>query len=289
MPALPAMTVPRPAANPAAASHTRAPGAATWLRRSVVAWAAVALGGQLVFAAYVLLFYGGAVLAGDPSRWNRVLPRGWQAGAGLDNAVLAAHLLFTVIIVLGGLVQLLPVVRRRVPALHRWSGRVYLLSAAVLALGGLHLVWVRGGAAGDLSQHLAISANALIILAAAAMAWRAVRAGHVAEHRRWALRLFVAVSGVWFFRVGLMAWLGVFRAPVGFDAKTFSGPFLTALSWGVYAIVPLLLLEAVLRAQRPGTAPAVQGAVAALLLAVTLVMAFGVVIATLGMWGPRMT
>jgi hypothetical protein len=284
---MPALPMPRPAAAPATA-HTAPPAATAWLRRSVVAWAVVALAGQLVFAAYVLVFYGGAVLAGEPARWNQVLPRGWQAGAVLDNAVLAAHLLFTVIIVLGGLVQLLPVVRRRVPALHRWSGRLYLLAAAVLALGGLHLVWIRGGAAGDVSQHLAITANALIILAAAAMAWRAVRAGRVAEHRRWALRLFVAVAGVWFFRVFLMAWLGVFQAPVGFDPKTFSGPFLTALSWGVYALLPLPLLEAVLRAQRPGTAAALQWAVAALLLAVTLLMAFGVAIATLGMWGPRM-
>jgi hypothetical protein len=284
---MPALPMPRPAAAPACA-HTAPDRAAAWLRRSVVAWAVVALAGQLVFAAYVLVFYGGAVLAGDPARWNQVLPRGWQAGALLDNAVLAAHLLFTVIIVLGGLVQLLPVVRRRVPALHRWSGRLYLLAAAVLALGGLHLVWIRGGAAGDVSQHLAITANALIILAAAAMAWRAVRAGRVAEHRRWALRLFVAVAGVWFFRVFLMAWLGVFQAPVGFDPKTFSGPFLTALAWGVYALLPLPLLEAVLRAQRPGTAAALQWAVAALLLAVTLLMAFGVAIATLGMWGPRM-
>jgi hypothetical protein len=281
---------------PALPITTRAPGvpglrpvtsAATWLRRSVIAWTSVALLGQLVFATYVLVFYGGAVLAGEPARWNKVLPTGYQAGATLDNAVLAAHLLFTVVIVLGGLVQLLPVVRRRVPDLHRWSGRSYIVAAVILALGGLYLVWVRGGAAGDLSQHLAITGNALIILGAAVLAWRAARARRFDEHRRWALRLFVAVSGVWFFRVGLMAWVGVFQAPVGFDAKTFSGPFLTALAWSVYVVVPLLLLEAVLQAQRASASAVQQGTVAATLALVTLVMSFGVVIATLGMWGPR--
>ena len=285
---MPSLSLPPARQAGATLLPTTRPASAAWLSRSVAAWAVVALTGQLVFAAYVLVFYGGAALAGTPERWNEVLPRGWQAGAAFDNAVLAAHLLFTVLIVLGGLVQLLPVVRRRVPALHRWSGRAYLLAASVLALGGLHLVWVRGGAAGDLSQHLAITVNALIILVAATMAWRAARARDVARHRRWALRLFVAVAGVWFFRVGLMAWLGVFQAPVGFDPKTFSGPFLTALAWAVYAVLPLAVLEAVLRAQRPGTAPTLQWVVAAGLLAVTLTMAFGAVVATLGMWGPRM-
>jgi phage tail protein X len=281
-----------PALSLPAASHSTTAGprrhtAATWLRRSVIAWTCVALLGQLVFAAYVLLFYGISALAGEPRRWNQVLPHGWKDGAVLDNSVLAAHLMFTVVIVLGGLVQLLPVVRRRVPWLHRWTGRTYLLTAAALSLGGLYLVWVRGGAVGDLSQHLAITGNALIILGAAAMAWRAARARRIDDHRRWALRVFVAVSGVWFFRVGLMAWLGGFRAPLGFDADTFSGPFLTALAWGVYVVVPLLILEAVLRAQR-GTASTGQQAIVAVGLAlVTMLMAFGVVMATAGMWGPR--
>ena len=275
----------------AASNHTTAgtprQASAAWLRRSVIAWTCVALLGQLVFAAYVLLFYGKSALAGEPRRWNEVLPHGWKDGAVLDNSVLAGHLLFTVVIVFGSLVQLLPVVRRRVPSLHRWTGRAYLVTAAALSLGGLYLLWVRGGAAGDLSQHLAITGNALIILGAAAMAWRAARARRIDDHRRWALRLFVAVSGVWFFRVGLMAWLGVFRAPVGFDADAFSGPFLTALAWGVYVVVPLLILEAVLRAQR-STASAGQQAIVAIGLAmVTLLMAFGVVMATAGMWGPR--
>lgn len=284
MPALPL-----PASSPSTTAGPRRQTAAAWLRRSVIAWTGVALLGQLVFAAYVLVFYGGSALAGEPERWNDVLPHGWKASAVVDNMVLAAHLAFTVLIVLGGFVQLLPGVRRRAPLLHRWTGRAYLLSAAVLSLGGLYLLWVRGGATGDLSQHLAITGNALIILGAATLAWRAARARRIDEHRRWALRLFVAVSGVWLFRVGLMAWLGVFRAPVGFDVDSFRGPFLTVLAWGVYVVVPLLLLEAVLRAQRSTASTGQQAVVAAGLALVTLVMALGVVMASAGMWGPRLT
>jgi hypothetical protein len=60
-------------------------------------------------------------------------------------------------------------------------------------------------------------------------------------HRRWAMRLFLASSGVWFFRVGLMLWLLINRGPVGIG-KNFDGPFVTTWFFGQY-LVPLAVLE----------------------------------------------
>ena len=102
----------------------------------------------------------------------------------------------------------------------------------------------------------------------------------------WALRLFVAVSGVWFFRVGLMAWIVANRGPVGFDPKTFSGPFLSALAVAVY-VAPVGVMELYLRAQRSrgdGANIAMAAAMAALALA-TLV---GMVAAGAFMWLPHL-
>ena len=105
------------------------------------------------------------------------------------------------------------------------------------------------------------------------------------NHRRWAMRLFLVMSGVWFFRVGLMLWLLIHQAPVGFDGETFTGPFLTALTFG-QTLLPLLMLELYFYAQkRAGT----QGrfAMAGLLALLTLATAAGIVGATLMMWSPR--
>jgi uncharacterized membrane protein len=137
--------------------------------------------------------------------------------------------LFAAVILPGGALQLAPAIRRRAPVLHRWTGRVYLIAAATMGLGGLSMVWIRG-AVGDFSQHVAITANALIIFVCAAAAVRHARLRQTSDHRRWALRLFVAVSGVWFFRIGLMLWIVVCVGPVGFDKDTFAGPALTAFS-----------------------------------------------------------
>ncbi len=40
----------------------------------------------------------------------------------------------------------------------------------------------------------------------AAMALHYALARNIDAHKRWALRTFIVVSGVWFFRVGLMLW-----------------------------------------------------------------------------------
>ncbi|MBB4125586.1 putative membrane protein [Xanthomonas translucens] len=256
------------------------------LRRAAAVWGCLAVAGQLVFAVYVAGFYGRAALAGTPERWNRVLAHGYVAGAPLFNAVLALHLLLAVGIVLAGAAQLLPALRRHAPAVHRWNGRVYMLCALALSLGGLAMIWVRGGTAGDTAQHLGTSLNALLILAFAAMAWRAARAGRIATHRRWALRLFLAVSGVWFFRIGLMFWLTLNQGPAGFDPDRFVGPALTALAFA-QTLLPLAVLELYLRAldsRRRALHWLATGALALM----SLVTAIGTAAATAGMWWPML-
>ncbi|HJU40716.1 MAG TPA: DUF2306 domain-containing protein, partial [Tahibacter sp.] len=218
---------------------------------AAAAWATVAVCGQLAFAAYVALFYGGAALRGDYAAWNKVLPHGHVAGDAFGNGVVATHLAFAVVIIVGGAIQLVPLIRRRWPRVHRWNGRAYLASAAIMALGGLVMGMTRK-TVGDWTQHLAIDINALLILACAAMAWRCALARRFDAHRVWALRLFLVVGGVWFFRIGLALWLVVNRGPAGFDPQTFTGPFLTALAFAQY-LVPLAVLELYLRVRRGGS------------------------------------
>lgn len=257
----------------------------TALRAAAALWVGVAVCGQLLFALYVAGFYGRAALGGQYEIWNKVLPHGYVAGDTAGNLVVAAHLAFAVAILVGGAVQLMPFVRRRWPRVHRWNGRVYLFVAVVMSVGGLFMVWTRG-AVGDLSQHIAISINALLILGCAGMALRHALARRIDAHRRWALRLFLVVGGVWFFRIGLMFWIVVNQGPAGFDPKTFTGPFLTFLAFAQY-VVPLAVLELYLRTQRHGST-AMRFATAALLVTLTLATLAGVAAAAALMWLPRL-
>ena len=146
------------------------------------------------------------------------------------------------------------------------------------------MIWTRK-TSGDMSQHVAISLNALLILVFAGMALRHAMARQFDMHRRWALRLFLAVSGGWFFRIGLMFWIVANQGPVGFDPKTFTGPFLTFLSFAQY-LVPLGVLQLYFYAQQRRS-PGGQVAMAAGLLVLTLAMMGGIAAAAAIIWLPH--
>jgi hypothetical protein len=256
------------------------------LQAAAKLWFLAAVAGQWMFAYYIAMRYGGSAVQGNLEAMNH-LPHGYEAGNTIGNATLFGHLLFAATITLGGPLQLVPQIRARFPTLHRWLGRLYIVTAFIMGFTGLYLTMSGRTVIGDASQHLAININGVLIILCAAMAWSRAAARDFSAHRRWALRLFLVVNGVWFFRVGLMFWGAVNGGPVGFDPKTFTGPFLTFLGFAQF-LVPLAVLELYLRAGRRGSAP-VRLVIAAGLVVLTAAMGFGIFAATMGMWLPRIT
>jgi hypothetical protein len=259
--------------------------AGTALNMAARFWFLVAVAGQWIFVTYVAVFYGGAALRGDWEAWNEVMTHAYVRGHIVGNLAIAMHLLLAVVIIIGGPLQLVPQLRKYAPAFHRWNGRVYIPAVFVTSVAGLYMVWFRKST-GDFVQHLGITLDAILIMTFAVLALRYALARDLKTHRRWALRLFIAANGVWFFRVGLMLWIFLNRGPAGFDPKTFTGPFLSFLSFADY-LLPLAILEIYLRVRERGGAPS-RFAMAAGLVILTLAMGVGIFIATMGMWLPRM-
>jgi Predicted membrane protein (DUF2306) len=266
-------------------SSSSAKKAGTLMKAAATSWFVVAVLGQLMFVAYIAGFYGRAAARGEFEAWNKVLPHGYVPGDTFGNMVLSAHLLFAAFITVGGALQLLPKLRQIAPAFHRWNGRVYVCSALLMAIGGIIMMLTRG-TVGDFSQHAALTINGFLIIVCAVMAYRYARARRIDLHRRWALRLFLVVSGVWFFRIGLMFWIVVNQGPAGFDPETFVGPALTFLAFAQYG-VPLMVLELYFLAQK-SHATSVRIAMAAGLVICTLLTGVGIAAASMIMWLPRL-
>lgn len=261
----------------------RRPASHKALQTAGVVWFITAVAGQALFVAYIAAFYGGAALARQPEKWNDVLVGGYVQGGLVGNLILAAHLLLAAIITVGGPLQLIPQLRNRALPLHRWMGRTYIVTAILISLAGLYMVWTRGTAGGP-SMRIGISLNGVLILIAATMAWRHALARRIDLHRRWAMATFLLVSGVWFFRVGLMFWILANQGPVGIG-DDFDGPFVRIWAYGCY-LLPIAILALYLRAQDRPT-PALKLTTTAILGALTLAMAVGIIGATLGMWLPQ--
>ncbi|KQV43183.1 DUF2306 domain-containing protein [Duganella sp. Root336D2] len=201
------------------------------------------------------------------------------------NVALFMHVAFAVVIIAGGLLQLVPQMRTVAPVLHRWNGRTYVALAVVSSLAGMLMMATRGTVGGPF-MYAGMTLDSLLVLGFAYMAVREARARRFDSHRRWALRLFMAVSAVWSFRVGLMGWLLINGGPVGFDPVAFRGPFLDVLAFAQY-LLPLAVLELYFRALASRSMLAGR-AMAATLFAATTLMGVGIFGAAIGMWLPRL-
>ncbi|MFK7926135.1 MAG: DUF2306 domain-containing protein [Bacteroidia bacterium] len=261
-------------------------GSARFLTTSTQLWFGVIVIGQFIFALYILGFYGVNGLAGDFERWNANAPHAYLEGDLLSNIFFGMHVALAAIVTIGGPLQLSKKLRAKLPRIHRISGRIYVFSAFLISFAGLYLAWVKGSV-GGLVGAIFISINGLIIIVCAFQAIKKAISRQFGEHRKWAIRLFLAMSGVWFFRVFLMLWLTIYQAPVGFDPETFMGPTLNML-YVVCYILPLILAEVYFRAKKASENHILKSSVASFILLTTIGIAIGTFSATMGMWLPNL-
>lgn len=253
-----------------------------WLQRSVKFWFAVTAFGQFLFIAFIVAFYYRSTLSGNFAVWDsKPIIEGYVEGDTYGNLGFAAHVLMAAIMISAGLLQLLPGVRNRWPRIHRWSGRIFMVSALLLATGGLWLVWIRETYM-NLVGAFGITLNAALILWFASMAWASAMQRRFATHRQWALRLFVVANAVWYMRLGYMIW-GVSTKGVGIG-DAMDGPFDYFLAFG-NSLVPLAMMEAYLRIAQ-SKSNALRFGYALLLVIASIATLGGSLAAWFVMWSP---
>lgn len=252
------------------------------LQRAASMWLATAVAGQWLFVYCISAFYGPTAVTGDYAAWDRNtnMTDGYVAGDAAGNVFFLSHVLAAAVVTFAGTLQLVPQIRARAIAFHRWNGRLFMIAAIGAALAGLYLEWVRGTgmrAPTGLPSAFGVTLNAVLILSFAAFAWRAVRSRDIGAHRVWATRLFLVVNGTWFMRVGLRAWLVLTGG--AFGAETFFSYW----SFAAY-LLPLAIYELYLRAKTSST-PA-QYAMAASLALLTVVTGIGTIYTFFRNWAP---
>lgn len=256
------------------------------LQLSVTGWLLIALVGQWIFALYVLVLFGQPLFSGHPedADFSHAIT-GYVVGDGVGNVMLFVHIIPAGLISLCGIFQLVPVIRNRFPAFHRWNGRVFLAMGLMGALTGLYLTWVRGSRLSDIGS-LGVTLNGILILVAGVMAWKLARAKRFDSHRRWAVHAFLLINGVWTFRLYLMAWYMVNQGANG-NTSTLDGPADMFISFASYGL-PMLIAELVFWAQRQRQAYK-KAVISAVMFVGCVITLIGVVGASMSMWLPRIS
>lgn len=110
----------------------------TALKTAAGFWFLVAVIGQWAFLYYIVAFYGPSTFTGNFQAWtkNTFLRMSYVAGDTAGNLAFAAHALLASVSAFGGAIQLILQIRTRAISVHRWTGRVYLVTALGLSVSG---------------------------------------------------------------------------------------------------------------------------------------------------------
>lgn len=236
-----------------------------------------------IFAIYILAFFGGVALRGAAERWNESLPGLHDAAAPAATIAIGVHFLAGGVLLLLGPIQLIGGLRRRLPALHRWLGRTYVISAILAGVGGLGFILFAGTIGGTL-MDVGFGGYGVLMVLCAVLAWRHARAGRYDRHRAWAIRLFALTVGSWLYRMEYAAW-SVLAGDLGRGAG-FTGWF-DAIMMFFFYVPNLLVAEVFIRVRRSRPRPVLRLAAAALLLAATALVVLATWLFTRGVWVPR--
>lgn len=237
---------------------------------------------QLVFVTYLALGYGLAAVNTQFADWNKFNATAYLADDTVGNFVYGLHVLLAIIMIIGGSLQLIPLIRQRFRRFHRVNGRVFVTLACTISLAGLYLIIFRG-TVGNFLLHSLTAFSGLVVLASSFYAVRAARTRDLSRHQTWAIRLYLAANGVLFFRLIMYAWLLSFGT-LGINTQDFTGPTVVAISVSSY-ILPLLIFEIVRRSQ----SAVMTYLSCAILIAVGLVFMLGLFGITLASWYPAIT
>ncbi|GHC86427.1 hypothetical protein GCM10007079_29740 [Nocardiopsis terrae] len=166
--------------------------------------------------------------------------------------VLVIHVFGGALITLLVILQVWPWLRTRHPAVHRWSGRVYVLAG--LPLVGVPAMLIAPFSEAGASAQISGFVWAALWSAFTVLGYVKARRRRFADHREWMLRSFALVYGIAFNRV-LHVLLVMITAPrvdtvYGGDFEAMSldlGAASGFLSW----ILPLLFVEWWIKYRKP--------------------------------------
>jgi hypothetical protein len=250
-----------------------------WAARvlTTTCWISAAL-----FGLYILAFYAAALLDGNMEKWNEALPRLYETTTPAATAGIGMHFFAGGVILALGCVQFVEWIRSRYPAVHRWTGRVYVTAAFLAGVGGLTFIAAKG-TIGGATMDVGFGIYGVLTGGAAVQTYRYARARRLDIHRAWAMRLFALAIGSWLYRMEYGFWF--LLADGAGHAKNFHGPFDKLMAFFFY-VPNLLVVEALIRAPKASMSATARWVTVAAFTGATAFLLLGTYYFGWYYWGP---
>ena len=162
----------------------------------------------ILFGLYILAFYFIALIQGNTSQWNEVLPDIYDKESTIATMGIGIHFAAGGIILILGCIQLVNSVREKYLLLHRIIGRLYVIASIAAAVGGLVFIFTKG-TIGGLIMDIGFAGYGILTFTTAIATIYFARAQSFDQHRAWAIRLFALAIGSWLYRMDYGFWFMV--------------------------------------------------------------------------------
>ena len=142
--------------------------------------------------------------------------------------------------------QFLNKLRVQRPLLHRWIGRFYLIGILLGSVAGFYMAFY---AYAGIAASLGFASLAVFWLVTGFLAYRTIRAGNTAAHRRWIIRNFALTFSAVTLRLWMFPLMIVFSETTGYEITAW-------LAW----IPNLIVAEGIIQGwfRRPTRRPMAQ-------------------------------
>lgn len=247
-------------------------------------WFACLLVAQALFVSYLIAGYGFTGISEGMVNWNRFNSTAYVGNDGVGNAMYAVHVLFAIVMIIGGSLQLIPAIRVKYKRFHKYNGRLFVVLACTISLAGMYLILSRG-TVGNTLMHGLTAFSGTVVIVSSFFAIRAIRNGKVTLHQKWALHLFLAANGVLFFRLFIFAWMMLFGT-LGINVTNFTGP--TVLSVSVLSYVAPHIIAQLVWVANTDNNVWLKNLLSTALLLVSVSFLIGLFGLTLGSWYPAL-
>lgn len=235
-----------------------------------------------LFGLYILAFYASSAYKGNMQRWNQVLTGLYEQGFTTATTGIGLHFAAGGVILVLGSIQLIDAVRVRYSAIHRWVGRLYVVSSLLAALGGITFIIIKGTVGGTV-MNIGFGIYGILMGVAGVETYRHAAARRINKHRAWALRLYALAIGSWLYRMDYGFWL-LLADGMGHN-RHFTGPFDRIMAFFFY-IPNLLVAEAFIRSFKYKVSSLLSLFSTLVVLAMTAFLLLGTYYFTKFYWGP---